>query len=175
MEGHAAQACWPIRQGSFEHCLGVDVDSLQTCIPHLLNLPLCPGEREHDIVEGIVVRPSERQPLKNWCVKKKSWRYLESSPNELQKACEELKTNPDSGFERLYLSFCVEARLDAVLSKDPQLLMNPVDHDQIADLDHLTIDHFQRARRSSWCLEQGPQANKQAEKHRCCGWSWAAS
>ena len=61
----------PIRQGSFEYCISIDVDSLQTRILRLLNLPPC---RDNDIVKGIVVRPKERQPQSNLFLKLESWR-----------------------------------------------------------------------------------------------------
>ena len=42
----------PILRGSFEECIGLDVDTLCTAIPGLLSLPLC--EKELMIVEGVV-------------------------------------------------------------------------------------------------------------------------
>ena len=85
----------PIVRGSFQECVGIDVDLLRTSIPGLLGLPSC--EEKLTIVEGIVVRPVQRPPQTNWLLKKKSWGYLEINPNEFNKALAELTKSPARG------------------------------------------------------------------------------
>ena len=69
----------------------------------------------------MVIRPTRRQPGKKMFLKKKSRQYLESNDNEWQKYIQGCLRSPIDGFKGVYLRFCVESRLDAVLSKDPQL------------------------------------------------------
>ena len=102
----------------------LDVESLHTAIPSLLGLPALPVE--HTIVEGLVIRPVSRAAPWTWTMKRNSWRYLEGCPNELRKwlnsptevaqRCETLRS--------FYLSLCRRPRLDAVLSKRPELSNN---------------------------------------------------
>ena len=106
-----------LMRGTFEQCLAVDVDRLETSVPGRLGFPHCGG---HQIAEGVIVRPTRRrQPneARTW-IKKKSWQFLEERPNELAKALRE-----PADFANLCLHFCVQPRLDNVLSHEPQLRM----------------------------------------------------
>ena len=61
----------PLVRGTFDECVAVDVDGLQTSVPGRLGFPRCEG---HSIAEGVIVRPvRRRQPNEahTW-IKKKS-------------------------------------------------------------------------------------------------------
>lgn len=106
----------PLFRGSFEECMALDIEQLQTGIPALLGLPLCDN---FSTAEGLVIRPVRR--CESWTVKRKSVRYLEAVPAELRKWLGKCVESRTEAFVGLYLSLCRPARLDAVLSKDPQL------------------------------------------------------
>jgi len=110
----------PVVEGTFEECVAMDVENFKTRIPALLGLKVC---KPYDIAEGLVIRPVSRNGHDDWFVKKKSLRYLEGNPEELRKwlkICMK-EGRKEEAFEGLYLSLCQRPRLDAVLSKDPQL------------------------------------------------------
>lgn len=106
----------PLVRGSFEDCMGFDVESLRTTLPGLLGLPHC---EEYSIAEGIVVRPVLHR--QSWVIKKKSVRYLEACPDELNKWLSKCVESKAEAFAGLFLSLCRRPRLEAVLSKEPQL------------------------------------------------------
>jgi len=93
-----------------------DVETFSTTIPGLLGLPRCD---DFSIAESFIIRPVQRQD--KWAVKKKSVRYLEACPNELRKWLSKCVESKEDAFVGLFLSLCQRPRLDAVLSKDPQL------------------------------------------------------
>ena len=105
----------PLARGTFDDCLAVDVDHLETKLPEQLGYPPC---SRHSIAVGVIVRPvCRRQPneTRKW-IKKKSIQFLEERPNELGKAL----CDPED-FRRLCRHFFVRPRLESVLSKEPQL------------------------------------------------------
>lgn len=106
----------PIVRGTFDDCMRFDVDSFHTTIPGLLGLPPCQG---FSTAEGLVIRPVRRSEA--WTVKRKSVQYLEACPNELRKWLNRCVENKAEAFAGLYLSLCQLPRLEAVLSKEPQL------------------------------------------------------
>ena len=127
----------PLHCGSFAECLAYAegaVDTAATSIPQALGLPtLAP---ESCIIEGFVVRPTRREAGKKWTIKIKIWRFLECAPNELQAALRDCgaSVRPEP-LKRLYLSLCKEPRLQAVLSKQPQLQEDPCTN--LATIQHL--------------------------------------
>jgi len=106
----------PVVRGSFEQCMDFDVESFQTGVPGLLGLPPC---QAYCIAEGLVIRPVQRRA--SWTVKRKSVRYLEAVPDELRKWLNKCVQSKEEAFAGLYLCLCQQPRLEAVLSKDPQL------------------------------------------------------
>merc|ERR1712232_114704 len=110
----------PIVEGSFEACVAFDVESFKTTIPALLGLPPC---EPYDVAEGIVIRPMGRNGHDEWILKKKSIRYLESNPEEMRKWLKMCMAEGQKkeAFRGLYWSLCLRPRLEAVLSKQPQL------------------------------------------------------
>jgi len=110
----------PLVRGSFEDCMNFEVESLRTTLPTLLGLPVCEA---FCIAEGIIVKPIHHR--KSWILKRKSVRYLEGCPNELRKWVAKCAESPEQAVLELYLSLCRRPRLDAVLSKEPQLREQP--------------------------------------------------
>lgn len=110
----------PIIRGTFAECMAFDVETLRTTIPGRLGLPLC---EPFSIAEGLVVKPVLRCEAR--MVKRKSMRYLEACPAELQKWIRRCVASQEEAFEKLYLCMCRRPRLDAVLSKEPQLREDP--------------------------------------------------
>merc|ERR1711920_76899 len=106
----------PIVRGTFDDCMRFDIESFHTTLPGLLGLPPC---QDFSTAEGLVIRPVRRREA--WTVKRKSARYLEACPNELRKWLNKCVENKAEAFAGLYLSLCQFPRLDAVLSKEPQL------------------------------------------------------
>jgi len=106
----------PIVRGTFDDCMRFDVDSFQTTIPSLLGIPPCQG---FSTAEGLVIRPVRRREA--WTVKRKSVQYLEACPDELRKWLNRCVENKAEAFAGLYLSLCQLPRMEAVLSKEPQL------------------------------------------------------
>lgn len=106
----------PVVRGSFDECMSFDVESFCTAVPEQLGLPLC---AEYAIAEGVVIRPVKHHLA--WTVKKKSVRYLEACPDELRKWLAKCVDSKEEALAGLYLALCQKPRLDAVLSKDPQL------------------------------------------------------
>jgi Rnl2 family RNA ligase len=119
----------PIVRGTFDDCMRFDIDSFRTTIPGLLSLPPC---RSFSIAEGLVIRPVQRREA--WTVKRKSVQYLEACPNELRKWLNKCVENKAEAFAGLYLSLCQLPRLDAVLSKEPQLRSAGVAAEKVASL-----------------------------------------
>lgn len=110
----------PVVRGSFNTCMDFDVESFRTTIPQLLGLPPC---ENYAIAEGLVIRPVQRR--QQWTVKRKSVRYLEECPLELRKWVSKCAESKEDAFLGLYLCLCRQPRLDAVLSKEPQLRKAP--------------------------------------------------
>lgn len=110
----------PLVRGSFEDCMNFEVESLRTTLPGLLGLPLC---EPFCIAEGLIVKPVHQQ--KGWSVKRKSVRYLEGCPDELRKWMAKCAESPRRAVQELYLCLCRRPRLEAVLSKEPQLRSRP--------------------------------------------------
>merc|ERR1719203_234301 len=106
----------PLTRGSFEECMAFNVESLCTTIPGLLGLPPCEA---FSIAEGVIVKPVRH--CEKWTVKRKSLRYLEACPDELRKWATKCVESKEQVVEDLYLCLCRQPRLDAVLSKEPQL------------------------------------------------------
>jgi len=106
----------PLVRGSFEDCMQFDIEKLRSTLPELLGLPLCD---DFCIAEGVIVKPV--QPEKSWTMKRKSVRYLEGCPGELRKWIARCAESPALALRELYLCLCRRPRLDAVLSKEPQL------------------------------------------------------
>jgi Rnl2 family RNA ligase len=106
----------PIVRGTFDDCMRFDVDSFHTTIPGLLGLPPC---QSFSTAEGLVIRPVRRREA--WTVKRKSVQYLEACPGELRKWLNRCVESKADAFAGLYLSLCQLPRLEAVLSKEPQL------------------------------------------------------
>jgi len=104
-------------RGSFADCMAFDVEGLRTTLPDLLSLPPL---SDFCIAEGVIVKPVRRHEA--WSIKRKSVRYLEACPDELRKWASKCAVSKEQAVEELYLCLCRMPRLDAVLSKDPQLL-----------------------------------------------------
>lgn len=116
----------PLHRGAFEELLAIDVEVFETTIPGLLGLGM---PSEHRIAEGLVIRPA-REPrgerLGRLIVKKKARAFWEATnqPGPPRGDVASAAGLPEAllPLAREGAGMFNEARLRAVISKDPELL-----------------------------------------------------
>jgi len=107
-------------------------------------------------------------------VKKKSIRYLEACADELRKWLGKCVESREEAFAGLYLCLCQRPRLDAVLSKDPQLRsVRPATLAKVQELFRLDVEEaFEKKLAASkmslppreWCSAARAEADRRVSE-----------